>query len=69
MAHGYDVNHPLVVQHLVDHTVMSDTNTPKTLQTMKLAATRRVWILGQRFYLGESPVDDAGVEMFQFLSR
>ena len=69
VAHSHNVNHLLVVQHLVDHAVMPDANTPKILKTLKLATTRRAWILGQCLYLGEYTSDDAGVKVFQFLPR
>jgi hypothetical protein len=69
VAYGYNVNHLLVVQYLVDHAVIPNANTPKTLKTLQLAATTRPRILGQRLYPGKYTVDNPSVEGLQFLPR
>jgi len=40
VAYGYNVNHLLIVQHLVHHAIVPDANAPKILQTLKLGNTR-----------------------------
>jgi len=68
MAHGYNVNHHLVIKYLVDHAIIPNANAPKVLKAPELATAGGTGIPGQTLYLGEYPVDDIGTEVFQFLS-
>jgi hypothetical protein len=68
MAYGYNVNHHLVIKHLVNYTIIPDANAPKVLKAAKLATARGTGILSQSFYPWKYPADDTNTEAFQFLS-
>jgi hypothetical protein len=68
MAHGYYVNHHLVIKYLVDHAIIPNANTPEVFEALELVTARGTGIPSQTLYLGEYSVDDIGTEVFQFFS-
>jgi len=68
VTHGYNVNHHLVIKHLVDHAIIPSTNAPEVLKASQPAAAEGTRVLSQSLYPGKYPADNISAEAFQFLS-
>ena len=47
MPHGYDFNQTTCIIHTVNHTIVSDTDSPAILRADKFTATRRARLISQ----------------------
>jgi len=68
MAHRHDINHLIVVKHVVNHAIVPNANAPKVLKALDFATTTWAWILSQCLYPGEYTSNDTGAETLEFLS-
>ena len=62
MPHRRDVNASFVVEYRVDHTIVSDADTPEILCSGQLAETVWTWVRCKRFYLGKDTADDRRIK-------
>ena len=62
MAYTIDTDHANLVRNFVNHTVVTDVDTPVVLASGKFTATRRAWVCRKRLDRCDDPIMNLGGE-------
>lgn len=63
MPYCYDVNYPLIIEHLINHSIIAYSDTPCVLSSFDLAAVRWTRILSQSSNLWDDAIDKRSTEV------